>query len=236
MRILLVEDDEDIREATAWLLRKQRYTVDVADNGTDALASLLSGIYDLAVVDWMLPGKDGVSVIREARKAGIGIPALILTAKTSISDRVDGLDAGADDYLMKPFASEELFARIRALSRRKSDPTPTDILSLGNLRQRPMESEMEADGRTVRLTQKENQLLEMFLRNPNRVLPKELLFDRVWGLDADADMNSVEIYVHYLRKKLAGLHATVSLATTRGIGYRLEETVSEEKMAPADWD
>ena len=236
MRILLVEDDEDIREATAWLLRKQRYTVDVADNGTDALASLLSGIYDLAVVDWMLPGKDGVSVIREARKAGIGIPALILTAKTSISDRVDGLDAGADDYLMKPFASEELFARIRALSRRKSDPTPTDILSLGNLRQRPLESEMEADGRIARLTQKENQLLEMFLRNPNRVLPKELLFDRVWGLDGDADLNSVEIYVHYLRKKLAGLHANVNLATTRGIGYRLEETVPEDRKTPGDWE
>jgi len=235
MHILLVEDDEDIREATAWLLRKQKYTVDVSDNGTDGLERLLSGIYDLAVIDWMLPGKDGISLIREARRAGIGIPALLLTAKTAVRDRVDGLDAGADDYLMKPFASEELFARIRALSRRKADTSPCDVLTLGNLLHRPAESEMEANGRHVRLTQKENQLLEMFLRNPNRVLPKELLFDRVWGVEADADMNSVEIYVHYLRKKLAGLHANVNLSTTRGIGYRLEKTAVGHGTPSSDW-
>ncbi len=222
MRILLIEDDEDIREATAWLLQKQKYTVDTADNGIDALALLLTGIYDMAVVDWMLPGKDGVSVIREARRAGITTPALILTAKTAIGDRVSGLDAGADDYLMKPFASEELFARIRALARRRSDSVFSDVVTLGDLQYRPAENEISCKGETVRLTQKENQLLELLLRNANRVLSKEMLLDRIWGLDTDAELNSVEIYVHYLRKKLSGLDTNVSLTTIRGIGYRLD--------------
>lgn len=234
MRILLIEDDEDIREATAWLLRKQKYTVDTADNGIDALALLLSGIYDIAVVDWMLPGRDGVSVIREARRAGIGTPALILTAKTAIGDRVSGLDAGADDYLMKPFASEELFARIRALARRRTDSIPSDLLALGDLTYRPSENELFCKGETLRLTQKENQLFELLLRNANRVLSKEMLLDRIWGLDTDADLNSVEIYVHFLRKKLAGLDTNVVLATIRGIGYRLEMMAPDKKTGPGN--
>jgi DNA-binding response OmpR family regulator len=222
LRILLIEDDEDIREATAWLLQKQKYTVDTADNGIDALALLLTGIYDMAVVDWMLPGKDGVSVIREARSAGITTPALILTAKTAIGDRVCGLDAGADDYLMKPFASEELFARIRALARRRSDSVFSDMVTFGDLQYRPTENEITCHGETVRLTQKENQLLELLLRNANRVLSKEMLLDRIWGLDTDSELNSVEIYVHYLRKKLSSLDTKVTLTTIRGIGYRLD--------------
>ncbi len=222
MRILLIEDDEDIREATAWLLQKQKYTVDTADNGIDALALLLTGIYDIAVVDWMLPGKDGVSAIREARAAGITTPALILTAKTAIGDRVNGLDSGADDYLMKPFDSEELFARIRALARRRADSVFTDRVFYGDLHYRPSENEIACKGETVRLTNKENQLLELLIRNANRVLSKELLLDRIWGLDTDADLNSVEIYVHYLRKKLSSLDTNVTLTTIRGIGYRLD--------------
>lgn len=223
MRILLIEDDTDIREAVSFLLSKQGYAVDTADNGLDALDLARSGIHDLLILDWMLPGRDGVSILRDLRLEGLKTPVLMLTARTSVDNRVTGLDAGADDYLMKPFATEELFARVRALGRRRTDLLPEGSQRYGDLEYDAAQSEITRNGGAVHFTQKENQLFELLFINRGRLLSKELLFDRVWGLDSDNEIGVVEIYIHYLRKKLSAIQSTVSISTVRGVGYRLEE-------------
>ena len=222
MRILLAEDEAAIAKALAALLSRNQYLVDVVHNGADALDYILCGQYDALVLDIMMPGLDGLEVLRRARGEGVTTPALFLTAKSEVEDRVAGLDAGADDYLAKPFATAEFLARIRALTRRHGDYTPAQ-LSLGGLTLDGGRYTLSAGGKEQRLGNKDYQLMELFLRNPKRVFSSDELMERVWGLESDAEMDVVWTYIGFLRKKLKALDAKVEIRTIRGVGYTLEE-------------
>ncbi len=223
MRILLVEDDRRLSEALAYIFKKSRYAVDTAFDGITGQDMSQTGIYDVIILDRMLPGREGVSVLKALRLQGIKTPVLMLTAKDTISDRVEGLDAGADDYLVKPFSTDELLARVRALGRRKAEQFEEEDLHVGSLILYTKRGEAKYNGRAVKLTMKENQLLELFIRNKGHVLTREQILDRVWGFDSDVDMNIVEIYIYYLRKKLESLSAEIRIETIRGVGYCLRE-------------
>jgi DNA-binding response OmpR family regulator len=221
MRLLLVEDEKRLAGALSHILKKNAYGVDVAYDGESGQGMAETGIYDIIVLDRMLPGKEGLEVLKALRQKGITTPVLLLTARDAVEDRVDGLDAGADDYLVKPFATEELLARLRALARRRPDQLQSEEIRVGSLTLDPLHCEASYNNEAVKLTLKETRLLELFMHNHGQVITKEQLLDRVWGLDADVEPNNVEIYIHYLRKKLAGLKCSVRLETVRGIGYRL---------------
>lgn len=222
MRILLVEDEKRLSMALAHIMKKNNYGVDVAYDGQTGLEMAETGIYCLIILDRMLPKKEGVAVLKELRSKGITTPVLLLTAKDAVEDRVEGLDAGADDYLVKPFATDELLARIRALGRRQDGQVPTNRLQVASLTLDPMQCEATCNGQTIKLTLKESQLLELFMRNRGQVLTKEQILDRIWGLDTEVELNNVEIYVHYLRKKLTSMKSPVLLETVRGVGYCLK--------------
>jgi DNA-binding response OmpR family regulator len=225
MRILLVEDERKIATALKMGLTSERFAVDVLHDGDEGLAYALDEPYDVMILDRMLPGKDGVSIVKEVRVAGIKTPILLLTAKDKISDRVEGLEAGADDYLVKPFAFEELLARIRSLLRRPVEFSD-DTLSVGDLALNTQSFEVVRAGEQVSLTQKEFALLEYMLRNPGRILTKDMIIQHVWNYDADVLPNTVEVYVGYLRNKVdkpfAGKKPLIH--TVRGFGYKLEAT------------
>ena len=222
MRLLLIEDEPRLSEALAYILKKNKYGVDVALDGESGQAMAEAGVYDIIILDRMLPRKEGVSLLKDLRRQGINTPVLMLTAKDSIQDRIEGLDAGADDYLIKPFSTDELLARLRALSRRPpAQQLQGETLSLGGLTFKPLHCELSSREQTVKLTMKESLLLELFMRNPGQVITKEQILDRVWGLDSDVEANNVEIYVHYLRKKL--ISPSLKIETVRGIGYCLKE-------------
>lgn len=223
MRILLVEDEERLSDALAYILKKHKYGVDVAYDGISGQEMADTGIYDLIILDRMLPGKEGVAILKSLREQGISVPVLLLTARDSVEDRVEGLDAGADDYLIKPFASEELLARVRALSRRQNEQLHSESLEFGLFTLNPLKCEVTNGQDAVRLTLKESQLLELFMRNSGQVITREQILDRVWGLDSDVEINSVEIYIHYLRKKLLSANFDIRIETIRGIGYSLKE-------------
>lgn len=223
MRILLVEDEERLSEALSYILKKNRYAVDTALDGITGQDLAETGIYDIIILDRMLPGREGVCVLRNLRAQGIKTPVLILTARDTIADRVEGLDAGADDYLIKPFSTDELLARVRALSRRQSEIIQGETLQASSLVLFPIRGEVECKDIVVKLTTKETQLLELFLRNKGQVITREQILDRVWGLDCEVDMNNIEIYIYYLRKKLEPLPAQIRIETIRGIGYCLKE-------------
>ncbi|MDP4127067.1 MAG: response regulator transcription factor [Bacillota bacterium] len=222
MRLLLIEDEERLAEALAYILKKQNYGVDMAHDGDIGQSLAESGSYDLIILDRMLPGKEGVILLRELREQGMTTPVLMLTAKDSIADRVEGLDAGADDYLVKPFATEELLARVRALARRPGQLVEVEKLQVGELCLDPKLCEVDLDGVLIKLTLKESQLLELLIRNMGQVITKEQILDRVWGLDSDVEVGNVEIYVHYLRKKLGSQY--IRIDTIRGLGYCLKKT------------
>ena len=215
MRLLLVEDESKLAEALAYQLRKSGYVVDTAADGEAALQQAREQVYGLFVLDWMLPKRDGLSVLNERRTMGIEAPVLVLTARDSLEDRVKGLDAGADDYLIKPFLTEELLARLRALTRRKSKDYVGDLIVAGSWSLDPLKGEAVCGARRIQLSQKEAQLLELLLVNQGQVITKERIFERVWGYCAEAELTSVELYIHYLRKKLN----TVAIKTARGVGY-----------------
>ena len=221
MRILLVEDEPRLSEALSYILKKNNYGVDTAYDGETGQAMAETGVYDLMVLDRMLPRKEGVSILKELRSQGIQLPVLLLTAKDSVQDRIEGLDAGADDYLIKPFSTDELLARLRALSRRPPKQLQDESLNVAGLVFQPLHCKLMIDSETVKLTLKESLLLELFMRNPKRVITKEQILDRVWGLDSDVETNNVEIYIHYLRKKLNS--SKIKIETVRGIGYCLKE-------------
>lgn len=223
MRLLLVEDEVRLSEALVYILKKNKYAVDAVYDGISGLEMAETGIYDLIILDRMLPGKEGLEILREIRKQGIQSPVLVLTARDAIRDRVEGLDAGADDYLIKPFSTDELLARIRALSRRSSDPIHEESLKFSSLTFNPLKCEIECNGDTIKLTMKETQLLELLLRNKNQVLTREQILDRVWGLDSDVEINNIEVYLSYLRKKLSNIKSNISIETIRGVGYCLKE-------------
>lgn len=222
MRLLFVEDDRSLCRAEKTILEKAGYSVDFVHNGEDALDYALEGNYDGIILDWMIPAPDGVEVLRRLRERGDATPCLLLTARDAVEDRVAGLDAGADDYLPKPFASSELLARIRAMLRRKTDYRP-DLLRFGDLALDRQEMTLSRSGQTVKLSNKSFQLMEMLMEQPGRVFEINRMIERVWGWDSDSDMNVVWVTISNLRKTLKELGSTVSVKATRGVGYSLEE-------------
>lgn len=221
MRILIAEDEVTIARALKVMLEKNKYAVDIVHNGLDALDFILATHYDALVLDIMMPGLDGISVLKTVRSRGINTPALFLTARAEIGDRVAGLDAGADDYLPKPFASAEFLARVRALVRR-SESYAAPVLRLGNTELDRSRYILRTDSGEIRLNNKEFQLMELFLRDPRQVFSTERLMDAVWGLESEAQMDVVWTYIGFLRKKLKQLEADVEIRTIRGAGYALE--------------
>ena len=221
MRILIAEDEVTIAKALKVMLEKNRYSADVVHNGTDALHYITENAYDALVLDIMMPGMDGIELLTTVRRMGITTPALFLTAKAEVEDRVAGLDAGADDYLPKPFASSEFLARVRALIRR-SDVYAPSTLRLGNTELNCTQYTLCADGESIRLNNKEYQLIELFWRHPRQVFSTEHLMDKVWGLDSSAEIDVVWTYIGFLRKKLRQLGSDIEIKTIRGAGYALE--------------
>ncbi len=222
MRILIAEDEHEIAKALKVILEKNRYSVDTVDNGLAALEYIGTGNYDIAVLDIMMPKMDGISVLKEIRAQKCAIPVLLLTAKSEIEDRVNGLNAGADDYLYKPFASSEFVARINALSRRASSYQP-DIVTFGSVRLDCSSYMLSAQKDGVRLNNKEYQLMEIFMRSPHTVFSTDRLMERVWGFDSESNIDVVWTYIAFLRKKLKALGADIEIKTVRGAGYSLEE-------------
>lgn len=221
-RILIIEDEERILQFLRRGLTYEGYHVEVAEDGNAGLSLARETPPDLVVLDWMLPGLDGLEVCKRLR-AGGGVPILMLTAKDSVHDRVEGLDAGADDYLVKPFEFEELLARIRALLRR-AKPEGPEVLSFGDLRLDTGTHQAYRGERPIELTAKEYELLELFLRHPRQVLTREVIYDRVWGYDFGGESNIIEVYVRYLRQKMEETGEPRLIHTVRGVGYVLRES------------
>ncbi|MDI9241298.1 response regulator transcription factor [Fusibacillus kribbianus] len=222
MRILIVEDEVRLAEALAQIMEEQGYTADLAYDGITGLDYAESGIYDVVVLDVMLPGMNGFDVVRTMRKHKNQTPVLMLTARFATGDKVRGLDCGADDYLTKPFETEELLARIRAVSRRTGE-VAVERLSYGDVSLNLSTYMLERGGKSVHLGKKEFEVMRLLLSNPKAVLPKETLLLKIWGSESDAEDNNVEVYISFLRKKLAFLGASVTIGTVRKIGYRMEE-------------
>ena len=221
MRLLLAEDELELAKSLKTVLERNKFSVDVVDNGADVLEYTQACQYDGIILDIMMPVLDGITVLQTLRKQGCTTPVMLLTAKAEIDDRVIGLDAGADDYLTKPFALSELLARVRAMLRRRNDYIP-DVLQAGNLKLDKSTFELQCDGRKIRLGGREFQMMELFLTNPHRVFQTAQLMDRIWGWDSDADVSVVWVYVSNLRKKLTKLNASVEIHTIPGVGYSLE--------------
>lgn len=223
MRILLVEDEVALADALQFKLQQNKYQVDVVYDGLSGEDYALSGIYDVLVLDRMLPGKEGLDILRSVRKAGISTPAMFLTARDTVNDRVDGLDAGADDYLIKPFSNKEFLARVNALARRSSKFIQNDLLTIGRASLNVQKLELSFDEKTIVLTNTEGALLELLIRNKELVLSKEQIMEKIWGFDHDIEISNVELYIFYLRKKVPFSEFDVKLTTIRGVGYMLTE-------------
>lgn len=222
MRLLIVEDEVRLADTLRQLLYRQGYTADVCHDGVSGLDNALTGIYDLVVLDVMLPGMNGFQVAQKLRSANVSAPVLMLTAKSSLDDRVHGLDCGADYYLTKPFEPEELLACVRSLLRRGGgDARTDDAITFGDLRLEPGTFQLSCGERSLRLSRREYDLLELLLRSQGRVVPKEQLLLKVWGYDSDAEDNNVEVYISFLRRKLTHLHSAVKIKTLRMLGYCL---------------
>lgn len=221
MRILVVEDEKRLAGTLADLLHRQGYTVDVSNDGVSGLDNALSGIYDLVVLDVMLPGMDGFELLRRLRGEGKTTPVLMLTARSGVADRVQGLDCGADYYLTKPFEPQELLACIRALTRRQPELRGADLLEYGDLKLDKSAFSLSCGERSVRLSRKEYDMMELLMRNRDLILTKETLLLKIWGYESDAEDNNVEVYISFLRKKLEHLHSGVKIKTIRMVGYCL---------------
>lgn len=223
MRILLVEDEERLSQALVEIFKKNRIGIDAVLNGADGLEYALGGAYDAIILDIMLPGMDGISVLKRLREAHNNVPVLLLTARDDVDDKVRGLDCGADDYLTKPFETRELLARIRALTRRKGE-IREDNVTFGDLTLSKKNCELQsADGTAIKLSLKELQILEMLFDFPHQVITKEQIIEKIWGGDGNAEYNNVEVYISFIRKKMEALHVNARIRTARGIGYSLEE-------------
>ena len=223
MLVLVADDDRAVREALDRALQLAGYDVELASDGNAALAAIAQRTPDAVVLDVMMPGYDGLDVTRRLRREGNRIPVLLLTARDAVGDRVDGLDAGADDYLPKPFALEELLARLRALLRRV-DQEPADVLRFADLTFDLGSMEARRGGRRFELTTTEANLLELFMRNPRQVLPRPLIYERVWGYDFSHSSNALDVYVGYLRRKTEAEGESRLIHTVRGTGYVLRES------------
>ena len=222
MRILLAEDDAKLGNLIKHMLEKAAIQVDWVLSGDMALAYALHDPYDVIVLDWMMPGQTGLSVCDQLRKRGYQGAILMLTAKDALDDRVLGLDTGADDYFVKPFEFAELLARLRALSRRSRVSITEDILQLGGVRFNCVTHCIQRGDTEIQLTSREFRLLELLVRNQEQVIPREVILERVWGLEADVTSNNLDAYVRLLRRKLSLFAEVLEIQTVRGIGYKLE--------------
>lgn len=223
MKILMVEDAERLAEAMAKILKANRYLVDLAFDGETGLDLALTGTYDMIILDVMLPKRDGISVLKELRKNQISTPVILLTAKSESEDKILGLDSGADDYLTKPFVTEELLARLRALGRRKEILLPDEGYAFADIVLEPETLMLKANSEEIKLTAKEYQLLEFLILRKGFVTSKSMMIDKVWGYDSDVDEHSVETYISFLRKKLRLIKARTKIQSERGVGYLLKE-------------
>ena len=222
MRILLVEDEKRMAQALCEILRLEKYEVDCYNNGLDGLAAAQSDIYDIIILDVMLPGMNGYEIAKRVRSKGIATPILMLTAKAELDDKVTGLDSGADDYLTKPFMTKEILARLRALGRRTLG-TADGVLSFGDitLDTTTLNLSCKTNGQTVRLSEKEYRIIEYLIANSGQILTREQIALKIWGFESDAEYNNVEVYMSFTRKKLAFVGAKTEIKAVRGIGYEL---------------
>jgi DNA-binding response OmpR family regulator len=220
MRILLAEDERDLSRALSAILSKNNYSVDAVYNGEDAISYIESGVYDCVILDVMMPKIDGITVLKNIRSKNINIPIIILTAKTEIEDRITGLDCGADDYMTKPFYAKELLARIRAITRR-SNYSGTSTITFGNTTLDRTTYTLSTESNSLRLANKEYQMLELLLFKPGTVIPVDKFMDKIWGYDSESDINVVWVYVSYLRKKLSQLDSNLEIKAMRNSGYYL---------------
>lgn len=222
MRILIVEDEENLAEALSQILKNNHYSVDIVHDGQTGLDNALSGIYDLFLLDIMLPGLDGISLLKKIRGEGISTPVIMLTAKGDIPDKIAGLDYGADDYIAKPFNTGELLARIRAALRRRGEVVAEDGLRFGDIELNPATLKLTCRDKELKLILKESELLELLITRKQAVTSKEQIIEKLWGFDSDAEHNNAEVYISFLRKKLSFLQSSVRITTIRGVGYVLE--------------
>lgn len=222
MHLLIVEDEKRLADVLAQILKEQKYTVDAVYDGVDGLTYALQGQYDVIILDVMLPGRSGYEIARQLRAARRCTPILMLTAKDEIADKVTGLDCGADDYMTKPFAPEELLARVRALARRQGEVS-LETLCFGDLTLNLTNHDLSRAGRSVRLSLKEFEVLRLLMANPRMVVTKDTLISRVWGVESNAEDNNVEAYISFLRKKFFYLGSKVAIVSLRKVGYQLQE-------------
>jgi DNA-binding response OmpR family regulator len=219
----MIEDERYLAEAVARILKKNNYDIDLAFDGEEGYLAAASGIYDVVLLDIMLPRKDGITVLKELRADGVTTPVIMLTALGEIEDRVKGLDSGADDYLPKPFKTEELMARMRAVLRRRGELLPEGALTFGDIEYNPNTLALSHGDKSFSLTKKEGNLLEYLLANQGQALSPDAIIEKVWGWDSEAEDNHVQVYISFLRKKLAGLGSEVKIKTIRNVGYTLVE-------------
>ena len=221
MRILIADDEQGIAKALKVILEKNKFAVDAVFNGTDTLDYIMSTPYDAIVLDIMMPGLDGLTVLKRAREAGVKTPVMLLTAKSEISDRVAGLECGADDYLPKPFATAEFVARVRALTRRSESYTHS-VITVGSTQLDSGRYELRCGDKSAALSNKEYQLMELFMRSPRRVFSTEHIMELIWGFDAEAETDVIWTYISFLRKKLRQIDSDAEIKTIRGAGYALD--------------
>ena len=208
MRILVVEDEIELADTLAEILKRNRYTVDCVYTGENGLEYGLTGLYDCILLDIMLPVMDGITVLKSLRKNGISTPVMLLTARSEIEDKINGLDCGADDYLTKPFVTSELLARIRSLTRRKGEYVSDDFV-FGNLKLNKKTYSLCFNENDMKLSLKEYQIMEMLIANPRQIIPKERFIEKIWGYESDIEYNNIEVYISFLRKKLSSIHANI---------------------------
>ena len=225
MRILLAEDERSLSRAVIALLEKNNYSADAVYDGQEALEYLEAGNYDALILDLMMPKMDGLTVLRTLREQGNPIPVLILTAKSEVDDKVLGLDTGANDYLTKPFSTQELMARIRAMTRSQTGGQVTSRLTFGNITLDQATFELSSPAGSFRLANKEFQMMEMLMRNPRQIIPTERFLERIWGYDSEVELSVVWVYISYLRKKLSALRSNIQIKVTRNAGYSLKGPV-----------
>lgn len=223
MRVLMIEDDKELCDILQIEMIKNQFLVDFCYDGEDADFYINSNAYDVIILDRMLPGKDGISILREIRSKSNSTPVIMLTAMDTLHNRIEGLDQGADDYLTKPFEMEELFARIRALARRVTKLENTNLLTFGDITLDTTNLCIVHNGKSCNLSKRESDLLAFFIRNRNTTLERELLLMRVWGADSFVTDGNLDNFIHFLRKRLKSVDSQVILKTVRGVGYRLEE-------------
>ncbi|WP_286155246.1 response regulator transcription factor [Romboutsia ilealis] len=222
MRLLLVEDEKQLSEALQQILIRNKYSVDAVYNGDEGLDYSLTGVYDVIILDIMLPKLNGLEILKMIRRRKISTPVILLTAKDSVEDKILGLDSGADDYLPKPFSPDELLARLRALTRRNGDFINENILEFSDIRLNLSTYDMEVNDNSITLTQKEFEILKYFMQRPKLVVSKDDLITKLWGFDSNVEHNNIEVYISFLRKKLAYVESNVKITTIRRVCYRLE--------------